>query len=146
MRLLAAAVVLAALIEQAPLAADLGEDRARAVANGFGAALTRGDASLLASILPDKGKVRARLGCLSPEDGAFSPSQVQALFADFLRQRTVRNFSVTRVDRSPEHYAFVRTEADLVSADGRVRPIEIHLTLHAEDGRWILREVRASPP
>jgi hypothetical protein len=138
--------LLAASLATVLAADEPGEDEARAAAHSFGAALTRGDAGLLASVLPAKGKVRARLGCLSPEEGVFSPSQVQALFADILRRREVRAFSVTRVDRTPERHAFVRTEAELVDAEGRVRRIEMHLTLHAEGERWTLREVRASPP
>ena len=146
MHSLAAVLLLAVVLQQAPAGEGLGEEQARAAANVFGTALTRGDSGLLVSILPTKGKVRTRLGCLSPEEGVFSPGQVQALFSDFLRQGTVRQFTVTRVDHSPGSHAFVRTEAEIVDPERRPRRVEIHLTFHAEEGRWILREVRASPP
>jgi hypothetical protein len=143
---LAAVVLLAVAVQQAPAVEGPGEEQARAAANRFGAALTKGDAGLMVAVLPAKGKVRTRLGCLAPEEGVFSAGQVQALFSDLLRQCTVREFEITRVDHSPGRHAFIRTEAEIVDREGRLRRVEIHLTLQAEDGRWTLREVRASPP
>ena len=111
----------------------------------FGRALTAADTSHLKSLLPSRGKVRLRLICLGPEQGAYSGSQVVALLNDFLRQGSVEAFTLHRAETADAGLALAHGIAALTDREGKARRINLHLTLQQESGRWVLREVRESP-
>lgn len=126
--------------------APLGEPEARKAAVRFGQALMRDDSGSFESLLPRQGTVRVRLGCLGPEHGSFSAGQVEALLRDFLRHGAVRSFAIVRSEADDDRYALVHGAADVIDRDGAPHQIHLHLTFQPEDGRWILREIRETPP
>jgi len=145
----AAALVL--LLGLAPLpagAADapLTSEAAQKAALRFGEALAVSDAAKLKPMLPREGKVRVRLVRLGPEQGSFGAGQVEALLQDFLRQGTVPSFEVVRTEAADESYALVKTLARVVDRDGTDADVYLHLTFQPEGGRWVLREIRETPP
>ena len=128
------------------LHASSGEEQARTAALEFGRALTRDDAQAMRSILPTRGKVRLRLVRFGPEEGAYSAQQVQALFNDFLRQGAVRSFDLLRLQSAEDQYALAQARARVVDRDGRPADVDLHLTFQPEGDRWVLREIRETPP
>lgn len=132
----------ASLVSAPPAVAAPDEAAAQAAGTRFGQALTRGDASLLGSLLPGRGKVKMVLTHLGPEKGHFSASQVQALLQDFLEQGQVRSFRVERIELAAEGYALVHGHAVLTDRQGRQGESRLHLGLQAEGERWVLREIR----
>jgi hypothetical protein len=134
-------VLLSALI--AIPAASSDEEAARGAARRFGQALVAGDAALLREILPARGKVQLRLERFGPEEGYFSPSQVVALFEDFLSHGSVRSLDLLRIEQQPDsRYALVHGRAVLTDRQGRAGQVELHLAFQPEDARWVLREIR----
>jgi hypothetical protein len=134
------------LLATALARAETTEQEARRVAADLGQALLRGDASRLGPLLPLEGKVRLRLVSLGPEDGSYSAEQVEALFQGFLRQGRVRTFDLRRVHCVSEQFALMRARAQIQDGEGRAREVDLHLTLEPEAGRWVLRELRETPP
>ena len=134
-------VLLTAWVTSAVVAAP-DEQAARACAGMFGDALSKGNASLLKTILPGRGKVQMRLVRLGPEDGDFSAGQVQAVFDDFLKRGAVKSFQVVRVEYDKSGYALVRGRAELIDRSGRAGTVGLHLSLQPEGDRWILRGIR----
>jgi len=124
----------------------LAEDEAREAALQFGLALKQGDPSALRSVLPQRGKVLLRLQVLGPEDGSFSPGQVEALLQDFFRQGSARSFDLLSVEHDPQRYALARGRAMLTDRQGRPARVDLHLAFQPEDGRWVLREIRETRP
>jgi len=127
-------------------AQELGEDAAREAALQFGLALKQGDPSALRAVLPQRGKVLLRLQVLGPEDGSFSPGQVEALLQDFFRQGSARSFDLLSVEHDPQRYALARGRAMLTDRQGRPARVDLHLAFQPEDGRWVLREIRETRP
>jgi len=120
----------------------MGEEQARAAAVEFGRALVRADASLLVQVLPTTGKVRLKLKRLGPEEGAYSPSQVEAVFKDFFRQGEVRSFDVLRLECADQRYSLAHARATVIDRSGRAAEIGLDLTFQPEEDRWVLREIR----
>jgi hypothetical protein len=112
----------------------------------FGQALSLADAAKLEPILPSEGKVRVRLLRLGPEQGSFGAGQVEALLQDFLRQGTVPSFEVVRTEAADETFALVKALARVVDREGTDADVYLHLTFQPEGGRWVLREIRETPP
>jgi hypothetical protein len=145
------AAALVCLLGLAPLHAGaddapLSREAAQKVAVRFGQALTLSDAAKLKPMLPGEGKVRVRLLRLGPEQGSFGARQVEALLQDFLRQGTVPSFEVVRTEAADESYALVKARARVVDRNGADADVYLHLTFQPEGGRWVLREIRESPP
>ena len=88
----------------------------------------------------------ARLLRFGPEEGSYSSEQVQALFKDFFRQGSVRSFELLRLQCASEQFALVHARAGLADRDGRPAEVDLHLTFQPEDGQWVLREIRETPP
>lgn len=126
--------------EQAP--EPSGEEQARDAAVRFGQALEQGDAALLKSLMPAKGKVQLRLDLLGPADGFFSPNQVTALLGGFLERGSVTSFDLVRVEYDEQHYALAHGRAGLLDRAGRPARVDLQLAFQPEDGRWVLREIR----
>ena len=124
----------------------IGEEQAKTAALEFGRALVKGDVSLLRSVLPTRGKIRLRLLKLGPEEGAYGASQVQAVLKDFLRHGAVRTFDLLRLDCASEQYALVHARSKVADRNGRPAEIDLHLSFQVEAGRWVLQEIRETPP
>lgn len=147
MRLRVLAVLLAATMGSVPISAALTEEAAREAAQRFGQALLRADASRLRPILPSRGKVQLRLVHLGPEEGFFSASQVEMLLGDFLKRGAADSFEVLRVEYDPERFALAHGRATVTDEQGRSASVGIHLAFQPEDDqRWVLREIRETPP
>ena len=127
-------------------AASIGDEEAKTAALRFGRALTGGDTSTLESILPDRGKIRLRLTGFGPAAGSYSADQVAAIFKNFLREGAVRSFDLLRLECASEHFAFVHARAHVTDRDGRPGVTDLHLTFQPEENRWVLREIRETPP
>ena len=142
--------ILAALFAGAlglgPAVASLSEDDAQSAARGFGQALRNADASLLKPILPSRGKVQLRLVHLGPEQGYFSSSQVEALLRDFFQHGSTQSFDIIRLECEPSRLALARGRAAVTDREGRSVEVEIHLAFQPEGDRWVLREIRETPP
>lgn len=123
-----------------------GATAARAAAERFSTAVARADVALLRELLPARGKVQLRLVSVGPEEGFFSAGQVQALFRDFMARGTLRSFEPLHVEDDPSRSAIVRGRSRVTTSDGRPAQIELRLTFQPEDGRWVLREIRETPP
>jgi hypothetical protein len=122
-------------------------EQAQDTAREFGRALTQSDTAALRSLLPEMGKVRLRLVRMAgPEEGSYSPGQVETLLADFLRRGSVESFAILRDEGSHDGYALVHGLAKVVCPEGQHEEIHLHLTFEAERGRWVLREIRETPP
>lgn len=145
MRRILLAFTVSALIAGAPSSADTARDTARIAAARFGEALRAGTAGDLGGILPSEGKVRLFLVRIGREQGSFAPSQIVALFDEFLSQSEVKSFDVLRVDAAGEASARALGRAMLIDRQGRPWRVAIHLALQFEDGRWVLREIKESP-
>jgi hypothetical protein len=147
-RILAPLVLILAIlpIVVTPAADPPGEEQARAAAQRFGQALQKGDASILGSVLPEKGKVLLRLDLLGPGEGYFSPNQVEALLREFFAHGTIQSFKLLRVEHDAQSYALANGRVELTDRAGRPARIELHLAFQAEDGRWVLREIRETRP
>jgi len=139
-------VLLAAALTLLPSHASTGEEQAKTAALQFGRALTRAETSLLRATLPSRGKLTLRLVRFGPEDGAYSPDQVEALFKDFLRQGEVRSFDLLRVQCASEQFALVQARVRLTDREGRPGEVDLHLSFQPEGDRWVLREIREAPP
>ena len=124
----------------------LGEEQVKRVALEFGQALTRGEAAKLRAVLPARGKVHLRLVHLGPEEGAYSAGQVEAVFKSFLRQGVVRSFDLLRLECASDQYALAHARANVADRDGRRVQIDLRLSFQPEDDRWVLREIRETPP
>lgn len=149
--MLRGAVALTLLLGLAPLPAapagpPLGQPDAEAAARQFGAALRARDASKLRPLLPRAGKVRMRLVCFGPADGEFSGGQIEALFQDFLRQGLVRSFDPLHTEVAEGRYALVRSRVQVLDRGGAPVEVGVNLTFQPEGERWVLREVRETPP
>ena len=145
------AAALVCLLGLAPIHAGADEapltrEEAQKAALRFGQALSQSDVAKLKPMLPSEGKVRVRLLRLGPEQGSFGAGQVEALLQDFLRQGTVPSFEVVRTEAADESYALVKTLARVVDREGRDADVYLHLTFQPEGGRWVLREIRETPP
>ncbi len=138
------ATLLVLLLGAGAMAAT-GPREAREAADGFGRALRAGNASSVRALLPDSGKVELELDKLGPERGHFSAAQVEALLRDFLTEGSVSAFEVRRVE-CEETLALVHAEAVLNDRRGQSARVGIHLSFRPEDGRWVLREIRETPP
>ncbi len=145
------AVALTLLLGLAPLPATpagppLGRAEALAAARQFGAALRASDAAQLRSLLPRAGKVRVRLVRFGPAEGEFSGGQIEALFGDFLRQGAVRSFEPLNTEIVEGRYALVQSRVEVLDRSGAPVEVGVNLTLQPQDERWVLREVRETPP
>ncbi len=120
-------------------------DGAKAAAERFGSALVSARPSALREVLPSQGKVRLSLKRLGPEEGAFAPGQVEAVFREVLAQGAIRGFSLVSVDSDGRSAALVVARAELVDLDGHGARVGFRLSLEPEGSRWILREVRETP-
>ena len=139
-------VALALALVPAPVLADtLDEEQARRAAEAFGRALVAGDTSALRPVLPARGKVRMRIADLA-EEGSFSASQAEALLRDLLRQGPLESFDLLRVDCTPARHAMARARARVAWRDSRGTDVFFHLMFQPEDGHWVLREIRETPP
>jgi hypothetical protein len=114
---------------------------ARGAAERFGAALVDSDIDALRPLLPARGKVHLRLQRLGPEQGYFSPGQVQQVLRAFLAEGKVLSFEVRRVEDEPS-LALVHGFALLTDRRGERAEVRLHLALQPEQGRWVLREIR----
>ena len=139
-------LLLIAALTSTVLSAATGEEQARSSALKFGRALTLSDTAQFKPLLPDRGKVRLRLFGFGPAEGSYSPDQVAAVFNDFLREGKVRSFEIQRIECAGERFAFVKSTLKVVNKDGHDARVELHLTFQPEGKRWVLREIRESPP
>jgi hypothetical protein len=140
-------IVLAGALSSTAAPAGPTAEQAQEAAADFGRALTRGEITILRPLLPERGKVRLRLMRMAgPEEGAYSPGQVEALLGDFLKRGSVESFKIVRDEGSHDGYALVHGLARIVCAEGHRFEVHLHLTFEPEQGRWILREIRESPP
>ena len=133
------------LVALAPLVAVAegpDEQAARRAADRFGQALVRADLSLLRPILPAKGKVQLKLSRMGPEDGFFSPGQVEALLRDFLALGSVQRFETGRVEHDPQGIALVSARVELKDKQGSPASVGLHLAFQPEGDTWVLREIR----
>jgi hypothetical protein len=142
--------ILAALLAVAaglgPALASLTEDEARRAARVFAQALKGADTSLLKPILPARGKVQLRLAHLGPEQGYFSSDQVESLFKNFLKNGSTDSFEILRIECEPSRLAVARGRASITDGEGRSFEVGIHLAFQPEGERWVLREIRETPP
>jgi hypothetical protein len=142
-RILLAALLAANLVIGPLAAADAPDERhAREAADAFGRALVRGQAAALRDVLPAKGKVRLRLSCAGTEEGYYSASQVAALFGEYFGRRDITDVAVSRIDWDQRQYAVVRMRSTATDAEGRQATVGWLLTIEAEGGRWVVREIR----
>jgi hypothetical protein len=139
-------VLLAAALTIPSTLADTGEQQAKTAALEFGRALKQGDTSLMRPVLPSRGKVRLRLIRFGPEDGSYSADQVQVLFKDFLRHGAVRSFDLLRLQCASEQFALVHSRVRIADRDGRPAEVDLHVTFQPEGDRWVVREIRETPP
>jgi len=142
----AVGVLLTAALSVASSSASTGEEQVRNAALEFGRALERADTSLMKTILPSRGKVRLRLIRFGPEEGAYSADQVRILFKDFLDQGAVRSFDLLRLQCASEQFALVHARTEIADRDGRPAKVDLHMTFEPENYRWVLREIRETPP
>jgi len=131
-----------ALMLLAMPAAAAGTDDLRLAADAFGQALVSKQTGGLRKVLPGTGKVELSLDRLGPEDGAFGPSQVQALFRDFLGKGSVRSFEIHQVEGDGRVHGVVHARLALIDRDGRPAPVGLRLAFQLEDGRWVLRGIK----
>ena len=136
------AFALAALSALGAVAAGPDEPAARQAVDRFGQALLRRNVSLLRPILPDKGKVQLKLVRMGPEDGFFSPSQVEALLRDFLALGSVQRFEATRIEYDPQGVALASARVELKDKQGAAAAVGLHLAFQPEGDTWVLREIR----
>jgi hypothetical protein len=122
------------------------EEQAARAAVQLGMALKSEDASYLRPILPERGKVQLHLFRLGPEQGYFSSDQVEVLLLDFTKRGSLRSFDVLRIEHEPERLALVHGRASIRDRQGHSARVELHLAFEPEDGRWVLREIRETPP
>jgi hypothetical protein len=97
-------------------------------------------------VLPDQGRVRLKLLHLGPEEGSYSPDQVEALFNNFLLEGEVRSFDLVRMNCSDDQFALVDARVQLIDREGRPQRSGLHITFQPEQARWVLREIRESSP
>lgn len=122
------------------LGADTGAlERAAQV---FGHALTQGRPASVRRILPETGKVQLSLVRLGPEDGAFSPPQVEALLRDFLAHGSAGKFEVHHVQGDAKTHAVVYARLSVRDREGRPARVGVHLAFHREGDRWVLRGIK----
>jgi hypothetical protein len=119
-----------------------GRQAVEAAVDRLGRLLIAGDASRLAPILPEQGKIKLKLDRLGPEDGSFSSSQVTALLAEFLETGRVEAFTVTRVEYDPHGVALASARVGLMDKRGHASSVVLHLTFETENDRWVVREIR----
>ncbi len=143
-----AALVVALTVFPALAASDApAAEEVKRAALEFGEALTSADAGRLRPLLPTRGKVRLHLVCLGPEEGSYSGGQVMALLSDFLRHGSVQGFQIGRVEGGrSKGYALAHGRARLTDREGKAQQPNVHLTFEREAERWVLREIRESPP
>ena len=134
------AMLLAASL--AAFGADEGKLEVRRAAEAVGQALLAKQAGGLRKVLPDTGKVELSLTRLGPEDGAFGPPQVEALFRDFLGTGSVRSFEIDHVEGACKAHGVVHARATVVDRQGSPARVGIHLAFQLEGGRWVLRGIR----
>jgi len=135
------ALALLACVVSVCLAAD-GPSEVRQAAQRVGQALQSKQPAALRKLLPDTGKVELSLARLGPEDGAFAPPQVEALFRDFLASGSVRSFEVVRVEGECKAHGVAHAQASVVDRQGSPARVGLHLTFQMEEGRWVLRGMR----
>ena len=139
-RVLHALALLACLVPVC-VAGD-GPSEVRQAAQRVGQALQAKQTAALRKLLPDTGKVELSLVRLGPEDGAFAPPQVEALFRDFLASGSVRTFEVVRVEGECKAHGVAHAQAAVVDRQGSPARVGLHLTFQMEEGRWVLRGMR----
>ena len=135
-----ACVLLASLLP-ASYAGD-GAAEVRRAAQMVGQSLQAKQPGSLRKLLPDTGKVELSLQRLGPEDGAFAPPQVEALFRDFLASGSVRSYEVVRVEGECKAHGVAHARASVVDRQGSPARVGLHLTFQLEEGRWVLRGMR----
>jgi hypothetical protein len=133
-----AMVVLLVCAWVAPAAA---EGDARQAALTFGKAMQTARAAALKTILPGTGRIHLRLFRLGPEEGQFSPSQVEALLNTFLRQGVVHACKLLRIEQDREGFALAHFGMEITDTRGQQWRIELRICLQAEGQRWVLREI-----
>jgi len=144
-------IALLLLLAVSPTAAQSkatpGEEQAVAAAREFGRALTDPDLARLRPLLPQRGKVQLRLERLGPEQGSYSAGQVLALLDDFLQIGSVESFELAkRSEVDGDTYALVHARAAVIDRQGHAASVDLNLTFVAEDGHWVLREIRETQP
>jgi len=144
-RLVLVLSVSAALLSAVPAQAAPGKEAAQAAAAQFGQALVAGNAAGIKSVLPSRGRVQLHLSRLGPENGHFSPSQVEALIRDFLAHGSVTTCELLRVEQDREGFALAHARAEITDQQGHVGLSDLHLKLQVEENRWVLREIRETP-
>ena len=135
-------VVVAAALFVAPAQSSTEAD-VRAAADGLMAWLAGGPASAPTRILPDRGTVQFGLRTLGSARSAVGSGQAKAVLAEL--RDSVRGYrtAIGSVDVEESSWAWVRISIE--DRDGR--PVTVLLlAFHAEDGRWVLRELRETPP
>jgi len=125
-----------------PSFAGDGPAEVRRAAESVGQALQAKQTSALRKLLPDTGKVELSLQRLGPEEGAFAPPQVEALFRDFLASGSLRSFAVVRVEGECKAHGVAHAQAAVVDRQGSPARVGLHLTFQLEGGRWVLRGMR----
>lgn len=138
--LLAAALLLGTAV--AVRAEDAGKREVGRAAESFGQALVTKQTGALRKVLPDTGKVELSLVRLGPEEGSFGPTQVEALFRDFLRTGSVKSFELAAAEGDCRSHGLVRARVALVDRQGSPARVGLHLVFQLEAGRWVLRGIR----
>jgi hypothetical protein len=142
----ALALLLGVLPRATPADDASSADAVRRTASRFLEALVAGDPAQLRPLLPERGKVTARLERFGPAQGSFSAGQIEALFRDFFRHGSVRSFVLDRVEVASIHYAVVRGRSRLIDREGAAAEAAFQLGLEPEGDTWVVREIREDPP
>ncbi len=127
-------------------ASAAGESTAQAAVESFGQALVAREAGRLRQVLPTSGSIQLRLVRLGPAEGSFTAGQVETLLRDSFDRAAVRSFETVRIEDDPNGLALARVRLRLTDREGKEAAVELRLRLRAEDGRWVLREIRETAP
>ena len=135
-------VVLAAILLAVPVSASTDEE-VRATASDLVAWLAGGAGSIPTGILPDRGTVQFGLRTLGSARSAVGRGQAEAVLRD-LREIVQRHrITIGSVDVEESSWAWVRVGVE--DRDGRTVAVVL-LAFHAEEDRWVLRELREASP
>lgn len=94
-----------------------------------------------------KGKVRLDFGEGGPRGGLYSRSQAYYLIADYLRRAQTVSIGLVRISEAPGKGARPYALLERMSRyrNGLSRKEMIFVSLLAEDGQWVISEMRAVP-
>ena len=115
----------------------------RATTDRLLAWLSGGPGDLPSGVLPERGTVQFGLRTLGSARSAVGPGQAQAVLGDLRDVLKRHRITTESVDVRESSWAWVRVRA--TDPEGRVIAVVL-LAFHAEDGGWVLRELREASP